>query len=219
MTTANHGNLPQNKLSRRDQILHALASMLEASPGERITTAQLAKQVGVSEAALYRHFPSKTKMFEALIQFIEETLFSRITLILREQTCPKRQIQLLLTMIITFCAKNPGICRILTGDAIVGEHPRLQQRINQIYERLELQIKQILRTSEASHTLSLKALTAGQSAATLTTFLEGKIFKFVRSRFQRTPTEEWEPQLALIIQALFTVNTPAPTKASDSALA
>lgn len=217
MTISNATPPSQKKLSRREQILQALASMLEAHPGGRITTAQLAKQVGVSEAALYRHFPSKTKMFEALISFIEEAIFSRITLILREQECPKKQLQLMLTMITTFCARNPGISRIMTGDAIVGEHPRLQQRTDQIYERLELQIKQILRTGEANQTVHLN-ITIAQSASILMAFLEGKIFKFVRSRFKHAPTENWELQLEVILQPILHISTNTSHQTAEEVL-
>src|SRR5690606_11558534 len=125
------------KIPRRQQILEALAQMLEASPGERITTAGLARTVGVSEAALYRHFPSKSKMFEGLIEFIEETVFSRVTLILSEEPDAAVRCEKILGLLLAFAERNPGISRILTGDALAGETERLRNRVAQLYERLE----------------------------------------------------------------------------------
>ena len=123
--------------SRREEILQTLASMLEATPGARITTAALAREVGVSEAALYRHFPSKSKMFEGLILFIEETVFSRVTRIVAEQSSSLRKCQQILAMLLTFCERNPGISRILTGDALTGETDRLRARVASLFDRLE----------------------------------------------------------------------------------
>ena len=127
--------MPPRKSQRRQQILEALAQMLEANPGNRITTAGLARQVGVSEAALYRHFPSKSKMFEGLIEFVEDTLFSRISLILDEEQTASRRCEKMLTLLLTFTERNPGITRILTGDALAGETERLHQRVAQLYEQ------------------------------------------------------------------------------------
>ena len=189
------------KRSRKEQILQSLASMLEATPGGRITTAQLAKNVGVSEAALYRHFPSKAKMFEALIEFIEDAIFSRISLITKEQSDASKQIELILRMIVTFCDRNPGICRIMTGDAIVGEHERLQKRVEQLYERIETHIKQIFRKAEAAQA-SLTPISTSDSAALLTSFVEGKIFQFVRSRFKKSPLVGWDEQIKLLLGTL-----------------
>jgi len=201
MTDLQTPNPPLQKQSRKEQILQTLASMLEAMPGGRITTAQLAKSVGVSEAALYRHFPSKAKMFEALIEFIEETIFTRISLITQEHNEATKQIELILSMIVTFCDRNPGICRIMTGDAIVGEQERLQKRVEQLYERIETQIKQIFRKSEAAQ-LSFTIISTTDSAALLTSFLEGKIFQFVRSRFKKSPLIGWDEQITFLLSTL-----------------
>ena len=138
------------KISRKQQILQSLAEMLEATPGGRITTAGLAKQVGVSEAALYRHFPSKAKMFDGLIEFIEETVFSRINLIMGEETSTETRCDKTLLLLLTFTERNPGITRILTGDPLSGETDRLRTRVAQFFDRVELQLKQILRESEMS---------------------------------------------------------------------
>lgn len=119
------------KLSRREQILQALAQMLEVNPGQRITTAALAKEVGVSEAALYRHFPSKARMFEGLIGFIEETVFTRVNMITSSDSPAIRQCEQILTLVLAFVERNPGMARILTADALAGETDRLRGRVNQ----------------------------------------------------------------------------------------
>ena len=140
-------DMPQ-KISRKEQILQALAHMLENAPGERITTSALAKEVGVSEAALYRHFPSKAKMFEGLIEFIEEALFTRISMILSDEPSALNRCNRILTLLLGFCERNPGLTRILTGDALAGETERLRLRMIQLFERLETQVKQVLRDAE-----------------------------------------------------------------------
>ena len=132
------------KISRKQQILHALMEMLE-DPNMRITTAALAKRVGVSEAALYRHFASKAQMFDALIEFVEETLFSRAKLIQQQELTAISQCQQILTLLLTFVERNVGVSRILTGEALMGENERLGNRVNQLFDKLETQLKQILR--------------------------------------------------------------------------
>jgi TetR/AcrR family transcriptional regulator len=189
------------KPTRRQQILEALAKMLEDSPGARITTAALAKEVGVSEAALYRHFPSKSKMFEGLIEFIEETIFTRITVILAEEPRAVARCENILLLVLTFTERNPGITRLMTGDALIGETERLRNRIAQLFERLETQIKQILREAELREgtrpTISVTA-----AANLLLALMDGRITQFVRSEFRRAPTEHWADQWALIAQGL-----------------
>ena len=133
----------KRKPNRRAHILQCLASMLENNSGKRITTAALAAEVGVSEAALYRHFPSKARMYEGLIDFVEETLFSRINKIINDEKDTAVRIQMVLHLFLGFGEKNPGIARILHGDALTGEHERLRGRVSKIFERLEeTQIKQ-----------------------------------------------------------------------------
>ncbi|SFU80548.1 transcriptional regulator, TetR family [Xenorhabdus koppenhoeferi] len=134
------------KKNRREEILQALAHMLESSDGsQRITTAKLAANVGVSEAALYRHFPSKTRMFDSLIEFIEDALISRINLILQDEKDTIVRIRLIFVLILGFAEKNPGLTRIMTGHALMFEQDRLQNRINQLFERIEVQLRQILK--------------------------------------------------------------------------
>ncbi|OUR86779.1 nucleoid occlusion factor SlmA [Gammaproteobacteria bacterium 42_54_T18] len=193
---------PTQKVSRKDQILQALAAMLEASPGGRITTAALAKEVGVSEAALYRHFPSKAKMFEGLILFIEESIFSRVSLILKEEISALDQCQQQLHLLLTFAERNPGITRILTGDAITGESERLRERIVQFFNRFETQLKTTLREAEIKEGKKT-VLPAGQTANLILSTAEGRICQYVRSGFERKPTDNWDAQWSLLSQTLF----------------
>jgi len=185
------------KISRRQQILESLASMLQDSPGERITTAALAKKVGVSEAALYRHFPSKSKMFEGLIEFIEETVFSRITLILSEEPEAIVRCEKILVLLLTFAERNPGITRLLTGDVLTGETERLRVRVLQLFERVETQLRQILREAELRENLR-PASTVGASASLLITYIDGRITQFVRSEFRQLPTSYWADHWPLL---------------------
>ena len=203
-----------NKASRKDQILQALARMLETSPGERITTAALAKEVGVSEAALYRHFPSKARIFEGLIKFIEETLFLRISRILNEESNAEIRCHKILTLLLTFSDKNPGMTRLLTGDVLAGETERLRVRIAQFYNRLESQLKQILR--EAQIRENLKAtISPAAMANLLLASAEGRLIQFVRSEFQQSPLENWDTQWEFLSRNLLAPFT-APSASSAS---
>ena len=190
------------KVSRRQQILQALAHMLEASPGERITTARLAKEVGVSEAALYRHFPSKSKMFEGLIEFIEETIFTRVNIILKEEDRAIIRCEKILSLLLGFTERNPGITRILTGDALAGETDRLRARVVQFYDRLELILKQSLRDAEIHEGIRPTIPTAIAANLLLST-AEGRISQFVRSEFKRKPTANWQDQWSVLMDGFF----------------
>ncbi|CDH19355.1 nucleoid occlusion factor SlmA [Xenorhabdus bovienii] len=190
------------KKNRREEILQTLAHMLESSDGsQRITTAKLAANVGVSEAALYRHFPSKTRMFDSLIEFIEDTLISRINLILQDEKDTITRIRLILTLLLGFAEKNPGLTRIMTGHALMFEQDRLQNRINQLFERIEAQLRQILKE---------KKIRDGQGfnydetvlASQLLAFCEGMLSRFVRSEFRYRPTQEFEIRWPLILTQL-----------------
>ncbi|MCK4864129.1 MAG: nucleoid occlusion factor SlmA [Gammaproteobacteria bacterium] len=187
----------EKKPSRRQQILEALAHELEMNPGERITTAGLARAVGVSEAALYRHFPSKAKMFEGLIEFIEESIFSLINRILKEEESAIKRCENILSLLLGFSERNPGLTRILTGDVLTGETERLRLRVSQFFERLETQIKQVLREGEMNKELTLTAPVQAQ-ANLLLAVVEGRIIQFVRSGFKRSPIEHWNSQWALL---------------------
>lgn len=190
------------KISRREHILQALAAMLENQPGARITTAALAKEVGVTEAALYRHFPSKAKMFEGLIEFVEDVVFSRVSLILQEEEDARVRCEKILGLLLVFTERNPGITRILNGDALTGEHERLQVRIAQFFERLETQLRQVLRDAELRQALGT-VMTSAAAANLMLALVEGRVSQFVRSGFRRKPTESWEAQWAFLSAQLF----------------
>lgn len=194
--------MTEKKVSRREQILQTLAMMLEGNPGQRITTAALAKEVGVSEAALYRHFPSKARMFEGLIGFIEETIFSRVKIITQSDAKGIRQCEQMMTLLLAFVEKNPGMARILTGDALAGETDRLRTQVNQLFERLETQLKQTLREAELRDGLRTD-IPAGSAANLILATAEGRIRQYVRSEFKRKPTEFWPEQWARLAQGLF----------------
>jgi TetR/AcrR family transcriptional regulator len=195
-------NEVQKKPSRKEQILQSLATILEQSSGGRITTAGLAKHVGVSEAALYRHFPSKAKMFEALIEFIENTIFPRISQIMNEEVDADKRCEKILGLILTFCERNPGITRILTGDPLAGETERLRQRVTQLFDRIEAQLRQIIR--EMPIRGQQKTSTDPVVAANLLLSLaEGRIGQYVRSDFERKPTTEWDAQWQVVREGLF----------------
>ncbi|EKE77453.1 nucleoid occlusion factor SlmA [Gallaecimonas xiamenensis] len=189
------------KVSRRDQILQSLAQMLETQAGQRITTAKLAAQVGVSEAALYRHFPSKARMFEGLIDFIEESLLSRINLIIKDEKDTLTRIHHLLHLLLTFAEKNPGLTRIINGDALQGEQERLRDRIELLFQKLETQLKQILRERRLREGKGF-SVDEGVLANLLLAFAEGRIGQFVRSGFKHQPTEGFAAQWQLIEQQL-----------------
>jgi TetR/AcrR family transcriptional regulator len=190
------------KVNRRQQILEALAQMLQERPGDRITTASLAAQVGVSEAALYRHFPSKAKMLEGLIVFAEDTLFSRINLILNEQTQAPARCRNMLYLLLSFVERNPGFARLFAGDALQGETERLRSRMHQLLNRLETQLRQVLREHNAG-LIQMPTLQINPAANLLMAFAEGKILQFVRSDFTELPTKDWEVHWGMLNQTLF----------------
>ena len=188
--------------AKKEAILRALAQMLESHPGGRITTAALAAEVGVSEAALYRHFPSKARMFEGLIGFMEDTLFSRITRILNEGSTALVQCEKIIFLVLTFAEKNPGISRVLNGDALVGETDRLRDRASQVYNRLDTQFKQIFREAEIREGVRTR-LSPSVTSNLLLTFIEGKISQYVRTDFHQKPTDQWQEQWSYLNQDLF----------------
>lgn len=176
------------KISRKDEILQTLAKMLESNEGaSRITTAKLAQQVGVSEAALYRHFSSKQKMFESLIDYIETTLFSMINAILKEEKNAEQRLKQVFILLLGFAEKNPGLSRIMTGHALVFEDDDLSRKISLVMDKVETQIKQILRERKLRENQNLstdESLLASQFMA----IFEGLVNRFVRTNFQFSPT-------------------------------
>ena len=206
--------MDNNKVSRKDQILQALARMLETAPGERITTAALAEEVGVSEAALYRHFPSKARMFEGLIKFIEETLFLRISRILDDESSAETRCHNILTLLLNFSDKNPGMTRLLTGDALAGETERLRARIAQLLNRVESQLKQVLREAQIRENLK-PGVSSTALANLLLAICEGRLAQFVRSEFKKSPLENRDTQWEFLSRNLLAPYT-APITTLDS---
>ncbi|QPI32267.1 nucleoid occlusion factor SlmA [Serratia sp. CMO1] len=190
------------KRNRREEILQALPQMLESSDGsQRITTAKLAANVGVSEAALYRHFPSKTRMFDSLIEFIEDSLITRINLILQDEKETFNRLRLILLLILGFAERNPGLTRIMTGHALMFEQDRLQGRINQLFERIEAQLRQVLKERklrEGKGFIVDETLLASQLLA----FCEGMLSRYVRSEFRYRPTQEFDARWPLLAAQL-----------------
>ncbi|MCP5151379.1 MAG: nucleoid occlusion factor SlmA [Ectothiorhodospiraceae bacterium] len=190
------------RASRRQQILEALAHELEAQPGARITTARLAEVLGVSEAALYRHFPSKARMFEGLFDFAEESVFGLANRILAEDGNAATRIQRVLAMVLTFSSRNPGITRVLLGEALVGEHERLRARGVQFFDRLEAQLRQVLREAELREA-QRAAAPPSVAAGLLMAVVEGRMAQFSRSGFARSPAEGWDRQWPILARGLF----------------
>jgi TetR/AcrR family transcriptional regulator len=183
---------------RREQILQTLAGMLEQPGTERITTALLAAKLDVSEAALYRHFASKAQMFEGLIDFIEHSLFSLINQIAEREGDGAQKAARMVTVLLQFGEKNPGMARVMVGDALVFENERLHQRMNQFFERIESALRQVLRAAaEASKSASPTA-DAQVRAAALVAFALGQLQRFARSGFKRSPLDHLDASLALM---------------------
>lgn len=182
---------------RKLQILQAIAAMLENPAGEKITTAALAARLDVSEAALYRHFPSKARMFEGLIEFIENALFSVVGQIVADEPNGLKQAELMLAASLRFAGKNRGLARVMIGDALVHEHPRLQARINQLFDRLEASFKQALKIAVAQNVLPAEHDCAAQ-ADLLVCHLLGRLQRFVKSGFQDDPLAHWASQWPLL---------------------
>ena len=186
------------RTNRREEILQAIAAMLEEAPGARITTAAIARQVGVSEAALYRHFPSKAKMIDALLEFVEESLFPRIHRIAAQATGTDEQCRQILTLLLAFAERNPGFMRLLSGDALLGETPRLRGRVRELFNRLETELRQVLRNAE-----SPARLAPTPAANLLLAYAEGRIAQFVRSEFTAQPTGQLKQHWPALRAALF----------------
>jgi TetR/AcrR family transcriptional regulator len=183
---------------RRVQILHALAAMLEQPGAERITTSALAAKLDVSEAALYRHFASKAQMFEGLIEFIEQSVFTLVNQIAERETDPAARTRKLVVMVLQFGEKNPGMTRVMVGDALVFENDRLQERMNQFFDKLESSLKQSLRDAAAAGAAT-PTVDAQVRASVIVAFMAGRLQRFARSGFKRLPSEHLEASLATIL--------------------
>ena len=186
---------------RRVQILQTLAQMLEQPGAERITTAALAAKLSVSEAALYRHFASKAQMFEGLIEFIESSVFTLINQIVEREASGAQQAAKVLTVVLQFGEKNPGMTRVMVGDALVFEHERLIARMNQFFDRVESQLRQCLRAAAESAGSAQPTVDSNAQASALTAFTVGRLQRYARSGFKRSPTEHLEAGLRLFVPA------------------
>jgi len=182
---------------RRVQILETLATMLQEPGAERITTAALAAKLHVSEAALYRHFASKAQMFEGLIEFIEQSVFSLVNQIVEREEDAAVQVQKVLAVLLQFGEKNPGMTRVMVGDALVFEHERLLARMNQFFERIESQLRQSLRLHAEAAGSMTPTVDANAQASALTSFAIGRLQRFARSGFRKSPTEHLDVALRL----------------------
>jgi TetR/AcrR family transcriptional regulator len=186
---------------RKLQILQTLAEMLESPQAEKITTAALAERVGVSEAALYRHFASKAQMYEGLIEFIETALFGLINRISAEETQGTEQVRAVAQVLLGFAEKNRGMCRVLTGEVLTNENPRLQARVNQLLDRIEVSLKQSLRIA-ASQGILTEGVDAAATANLVLAFVQGRWQQYAKSGFTRAPAEHWPGQWALLARAI-----------------
>ena len=211
-TSADH--LPENEASgvsdaptrkrpkpgeRRLQILQTLAGMLEQPGAERITTAALAAKLDVSEAALYRHFASKAQMFEGLIEFIESSVFTLINQIMERDADAAQKAARMVTVVLQFGEKNPGMTRVMVGDALVFENDRLQQRMNQFFDRIESSLRQVLRDAAQAQQSATPTVDAQVRAALLVSFVQGRLQRHARSGFKRSALEHLEASLALML--------------------
>jgi len=184
---------------RRVQILEALATMLQQPGSERITTAALAAKLEVSEAALYRHFASKAQMFEGLIEFIEQSVFSLINQIAERENAGTSQAAKTVAMLLQFAEKNPGMTRVMVGDALVYENERLQQRMNLFFDKVEAALRQSLKAGAEGDSSATPSADAQVRASLLTAFVVGRLQRFARSGFKRMPSEHLEACLARML--------------------
>ena len=184
---------------RRIQILQTLAAMLEEPGADRVTTAALAARIEVSEAALYRHFASKAQMFEGLIDFIEQSVFTLVNQIAERETDGQLQARRIVAVLLQFGEKNPGMTRVMAGDALVFEHERLLARMNQFFDRVESQLRQSLRTAAEAAGSQTPTVDANVRASVLTAFCVGRLQRFARSGFKRLPTEQLDAAQGLLL--------------------
>ncbi|MBS0292958.1 MAG: nucleoid occlusion factor SlmA [Proteobacteria bacterium] len=203
-TSSNDTPTPRRRLrpgERREQILHALAAMLEQPGAERITTAALARQLAVSEAALYRHFASKAQMFEALIDFIEHSVFTLVRQIVDHpgDADGARRAAQIVAMVLQFAERNPGMVRVMVGDALVFENERLQQRMNLFFDKLEATLRQCLRPAAQAERAAAPTTQAQVRATALCDLIRGRLQRYARSGFRRMPTEHLDATLALLL--------------------
>ncbi|MBV8604526.1 MAG: nucleoid occlusion factor SlmA [Pelomonas sp.] len=184
---------------RRVQILQTLAGMLEQPGAERVTTAALAAKLAVSEAALYRHFASKAQMFEGLIEFIESSVFTLVNQIGERESNGLVQAQRIVAVLLQFGERNPGMTRVMAGDALVNENERLAARMNQFFDRIESALRQCLRAAAEAAGSETPSVAANAQASVLVSFIAGRLHRYARSGFKRAPTEHLDAALRLLL--------------------
>ncbi len=189
---------PRKPGARKLQILQTLASMLEDPKGEKVTTAALAGRLGVSEAALYRHFASKAQMYEGLIEFIETTIFGLINEISAREASGLKQVRSIVGMLLDFSQTNKGMTRVLIGDALVNEHERLQERMNQLIERIESSLRQSFRVA-ASEKEVPDGFDANARAGLVVAFVIGRWHRFAKSGFRKAPGDSLDAQMPTLV--------------------
>ena len=187
--------------NRQINIMQTLVSMLESKEPIKITTAELAKRCEITEAAIYKHFPSKRKIFEGLVDFCEENIFPRISSIKKEVSSPETPFNIC-TLILAFCEKNKGICKILTREALSPDEIKIEEKVNHLFERFELEIKLAFQNYEQSSKTKFN-LTPTDSAGLIISILEGKIQSFVRSNFKRKVLEEWNDYSSKLMLTIY----------------
>lgn len=197
-TTEDTGSGRRKPGARRLQILQTLATMLEDPKGEKVTTAALAARLNVSEAALYRHFASKAQMFEGLIEFIETTIFGLINEISTKETSGLKQVRRIVQMLLEFAQTNRGMTRVLIGDALVNEHERLQERMNQLMERIESSLKQSFRLATTEQEVP-SGFDAAARASLVVAFVIGRWHRFAKSGFKKLPAEGLDGQVVTLL--------------------
>ena len=198
METASSIASPRKPGARKLQILQTLATMLEDPKGEKVTTAALAARLEVSEAALYRHFASKAQMFEGLIEFIETTIFGLINEISTRETSGLKQVRSIVAMLLEFSQTNKGMTRVLIGDALVNENERLQERMNQLLERIESSLRQSFRVAASENEVA-EGFDANARAGLVVAFVIGRWHRFAKSGFRKPPGESLEAQLPTLV--------------------
>jgi TetR/AcrR family transcriptional regulator len=198
METASSIASPRKPGARKLQILQTLATMLEDPKGEKVTTAALAARLGVSEAALYRHFASKAQMFEGLIEFIETTIFGLINEISTRETSGLKQVRSMISMLLEFSQTNKGMTRVLIGDALVNENERLQERMNHLIERIESSLRQSFRVAASENEVA-EGFDANARAGLVVAFVVGRWHRFAKSGFRKPPGESLEAQLPTLV--------------------
>ncbi|HEY4082944.1 MAG TPA: nucleoid occlusion factor SlmA [Burkholderiaceae bacterium] len=185
---------------RRVQILQTLAGMLEQPGAERVTTAALAAKLDVSEAALYRHFASKAQMFEGLIEFIEQSVFTLVNQITEREDGGVLQGQKIVSVLLQFGERNPGMTRVMVGDALVNENERLVARMNQFFDRIESSLRQVLKSAAEGRGSSTPTVDANAQASVLVSFIIGRLQRYARSGFKRSPTEQLDVALRMLLR-------------------